>query len=164
MFGALYLWLHPRVIDQRSVRSELTLAAPIARDACVPLAEQVAHILAELRNFKRLPSAMVLTLGAIGLDNGNCALVLMVNKTMHHPLYMLPGVSAKSVASQYAHGAKRKRADASSSSSSSNGGGGGSGAAAAAGDLDEWLDEWLLVQDRAQHRLRSDLVFIRRGS
>ena len=154
LFGALYLWLHPKIIDQRTVRTELALKEPIQRNSDFSLIEQITQIIVELRNIKKLPAAMILSLGVIGLNNGNCAIVLMVNKTLNHPLYILPGVSPKSIESTSGTlgGSKRKR---STIAAIANGG---------ADNGDDWLDDWLLVQDRAGHRFKSDIVFVHRGS
>ena len=86
LFGALYLWLHPKIIDQRTVRTEFALKEPIQRNPDLSLIEQITQIIFKLRNVKKLPAAMILSFGVIGIDNGNCALVLMVNKTLNHPL------------------------------------------------------------------------------
>ncbi|KAJ1914487.1 hypothetical protein H4219_004761 [Mycoemilia scoparia] len=165
LFTALYLWLHPKIVDQSAIRSELTLKEPMARNPKISLIDQVTQIITELRSIKKLPAAMILTLGVLGLEAGGCGLILMINKTANHPLYILPGVSPKSVGSSRLYygggggggggGHKRKRCMGASPSNDE----------CTPDELyQKWQDDWLLVQDRKTFALKSDMLFIRRGS
>ncbi|KAJ1915866.1 hypothetical protein H4219_004088 [Mycoemilia scoparia] len=184
LISSLYLWMNPGVIDQASVLSELTGGTTgqkesIARFANISLTEQIGQLLTELYKINKVPEALVMSLGIVGMDNGTCALVIMISNPSDHHLYKLPGVSAKSVAVSASAGGSNKR-----KRSSQN-------VEAAANDssqfgneqwIQNWKDDWLLVHDRtaaaattttsvsndnsdgSAYCLKSDMVFISRGS
>ncbi|KAJ1679574.1 hypothetical protein EV182_001771 [Spiromyces aspiralis] len=157
----MYLWLQPKLFDQRSIRSELALKDSVACDHSMSLVDQIYQTVVELRQARKLPVGMILSVAAMTLADGQPALLLTLNKTVHHPLYILPGVSPKSAHPKPPHfSPSRKRGRSGSGNDDSE----DVLSQALSARLDNWLDDWLLVQDRAQHRLTSDMVFIRRGS
>ncbi|KAJ1917925.1 hypothetical protein H4219_002918 [Mycoemilia scoparia] len=162
MFNMMYLWLQPKLLDQRSIRSEITMKDPVIRDNSTTLVDQIYQTVVELRQARKLPVGMILSVGAMTLADGQFALLLTLNKTVHHPLYILPGVSPKSAQPKPPHSSAKRKRGRSGGSADANEDDVLSQALSAR--LDSWLDDWLLVQDRAHFRLKSDMVFIRRGS